>query len=65
MKTKEKNKTKTKTKKQQYKDKGNTRHYFCTILYIKCVLIKSMNLNINKITFKAITALAANKIQII
>ena len=35
------------------------------MVYIKCVLIKSMNININKITSKAITALAANKIQII
>ena len=35
------------------------------MVYIKCVLIKSTNMNINKITLKAITALASNKIQII
>ena len=36
-----------------------------SMVYIKRVLIESMNMNINKITLKPITALAANKIPII
>lgn len=45
-----------------FKSKGNRGKMNQSVLYIKCFLIKSMN--INKIILKTITALAVNEIQL-